>query len=241
MTDAASSARAPRRSRGVGPRRDTGIAAGVEPSLRVDAARNRDLIVAAARRVYAEQGLGASLHEIARRAGVGNATLYRRFPSRDELVEAALLGPMKEYVAAAQEAHDDPDPWSGFRDFFLRLCQLQARDRGLADLLVTTVSTTSGELEQLRGTAFGLTTGLIARAREAGTLRDDFRHQDLPLLLMANAGLVQQTQDHAPDAWRRVAAFLLDGLQASAATPAPPPPTERAVLRVMAAGRVTAP
>jgi AcrR family transcriptional regulator len=213
------------------------VANPARPGLRADAARNREAIIAAARAVFAEQGLGAPLDEIARRAGVGNATLYRRFPTREELVQAALLGPMVEYVAAAEDGLADPDPWAGFRDYVLRLCQLQARDRGLADLLVTTIRTPSDELEQLRRTAFDLTRQLIERAQEAGELRADFRHQDLPLLLMANAGLVQRTHAAAPDSWRRVAAFLLDGLQARAATPAPPPPSERAVLRVMAAGR----
>jgi AcrR family transcriptional regulator len=208
------------------------------PALRADAARNRDAIIAAARSVFTEQGLGAPLDEIARRAGVGNATLYRRFPTREELVQAALLGPMAEYLAAADDGLADPDPWAGFRDYVLRLCQIQARDRGLADLLVTTIRTPSGELEQLRGAAFERTRQLIERAQDTGALRVDFRHQDLPLLLMANAGLVARTQNQAPDSWRRVAAFLLDGLQAQAATPAPPPPSERAVLRVMAAGRL---
>lgn len=208
------------------------------PSLRADAARNRDAIVAAARAVFAEQGLAAPLDEIARRAGVGNATLYRRFPTREELVQAALLAPMTEYLAAAEEGLTDPDPWAGFRDYLLRLFQLQARDRGLADLLVTTVRTPGGELEELRGTAFEVTKQLIRRAQDAGELRADFRHQDIPLLLMANAGLVERTQQAAPDSWRRTAAFLLDGLQARAATPAPPAPSERAVLRVMAAQRI---
>src|SRR4051794_38182211 len=176
------------------------------PGLRADAARNRDAIVAAARTVFAEQGLGAPLDEIARRAGVGNATLYRRFPTRDELVQSALREPMTEYVAAAEEALADSDPWAGFRDYLLRLFQLQARDRGLADLLVTTIRTPDGELEELRGTAFALTKQLITRAQDAGELRADFRHQDLPLLLMANAGLVEHTQTAAPDSWRRVAA-----------------------------------
>lgn len=208
------------------------------PPLRADAARNRDAIVAAARAVFAEEGLGAPLDEIARRAGVGNATLYRRFPTRDELVQAALLAPMTEYLAAAEEGLADPDAWTGFRDYLLRLFQLQARDRGLADLLVTTIKTPSGELEELRGAAFELTKQLIGRAQDAGELRQDFRHQDLPLLLMANAGLVERTQKGAPDSWRRVAAFLLDGLHARAGTPAPPAPTERSVLRVMAANRL---
>lgn len=204
-------------------------------ALRADAARNRDAIVTAARAVFAEQGLGAPLDEIARRAEVGNATLYRRFPTREELVQSALLDSMAEYLAAAEEGLEDPDPWAGFRDYVLRLFQLQARNRGLADLLVTTVRTSDGELERLRGVAFRLVKRLIARAQEAGELRADFRHQDLPLLLMANAGLVRRTEAGAPDSWRRVAAFVLDGLQAGAATPAPPAPSERAVLRSMAA------
>jgi hypothetical protein len=144
---------------------------------------------------------------------------------------------MAEYLAAAEEGLADPDPWAGFCDYVLRLFQLQARNRGLADLLVTTIRTSDGELERLRGAAFELTKQLIARAQQAGELRPDFRHQDLPLLLMANAGLVQRTQAGAPDSWRRVAAFTLDGLQARSATPAPPAPSERAVLRVMAADR----
>ena len=222
---------------GIVPRYAVGVTDAARSGLRADAERNRNAIIAAARAVFAEHGLGASLDEIARRAGVGNATLYRRFPTREELVQAALLGPMSEYVAAAEEGLADTDPWAGFRDYLLRLLQLQARDRGLADLLTTTISTPTGELEQLRGTAFDLTQRLIQRAQDAGRLRADFRHQDLPLLLMANAGLVQRTQAGAPDSWRRVAAFVLDGLQAEAATSAPPPPSERAVLRVMAAQR----
>lgn len=222
---------------GRAPRYADRVADTARPALRADAARNRDAIIAAARPVFAEHGLNGPLDEIARRAGVGNATLYRHFPTREELVQAALLGPMAEYLAAAEDGLADPDPWAGFRDYLLRLCQLQARDRGLADLLVTTIRTPSGELERVRGAAFELSQQLITRAQDAGQLRADFRHQDLPLLLMANAGLVQRTQGGAPDSWRRVAAFILDGLQARAATPAPPPPSERAVLRVMAAGR----
>src|SRR5215218_7584731 len=215
------------------------MVATARPGLRADAARNRDAIVAAARTVFAEQGLGAPLDEIARRAEVGNATLYRRFPTREELVQSALLDPMAEYLAAAEEGLADPDPWAGFRDYVLRIFQLQARNRGLADVLVTTIRTPDGELEQLRGAAFELTKQLIVCAQEAGELRADFRHQDLPLLLMANAGLVQRTQHGAPDSWRRVAAFVLDGLQARAATPAPPAPTERSLLRVMAVNRLS--
>src|SRR3954467_8534167 len=94
--------------------------------LRADAARNRDAIIAAARPVFAEHGLGAPLDEIARRPRVGNATLYRHFPTREELVQAALMCPMAEYLAAAEDGLADPDPWAGFRDSLLRLLPLPA-------------------------------------------------------------------------------------------------------------------
>src|ERR1700712_1315559 len=82
--------------------------------LRVDAERNREKVVEAARAVFAEQGLDASTNEIARRAGVGVATLCRRFPTRDELVAAAFAEKMTAYREAIDQALGDPDSWHGF-------------------------------------------------------------------------------------------------------------------------------
>src|SRR5215468_9862116 len=83
-------------------------------ALRADAARNREAIVAAARDVFAAHGLEAPLEEIALRAGVGIATLYRRFPTRAELVAAALVDKVTQYAEAAEQALAIPDPWAGF-------------------------------------------------------------------------------------------------------------------------------
>jgi AcrR family transcriptional regulator len=204
--------------------------------LRADAARNRAAVVEAARQVFAERGLDAPLDEIARRACVGNATLYRRFPTRSELVEAVFVERMTEYAHAVDEALQNPDPGAGFRAYVLRLFQLQAEDRGLADLLVTTSGEPDGELERLREHGYRGAQELIDRAQAAGALRGDFVHQDLALLLMANAGLVHRSATSAPGSWRRVAAFVLDGLNAGAATPAPPPPSEDEVEAAMAGG-----
>jgi len=84
------------------------------PRLRADAARNRAVIVAVARDVFAEQGLEAPLEAIAARAGVGIATLYRRFPTREKLVAAALTEKVTAYAEAAEQALADADPWAGF-------------------------------------------------------------------------------------------------------------------------------
>jgi AcrR family transcriptional regulator len=201
--------------------------------LRADAARNREALIAAAREVFGERGLDAPLDEIARRAGVGNATLYRHFPTRQELVDAVFTEQMAEYADAVKDALADPDPWTGFRGYVSRILRLQADNRGLADVLVTSSTDPDGELEQLRQRAYVGAVALIAKAKSAGRLRADFVTQDLVLFLMANAGLVHRTADSCPRAWERVAAFMLDGLHADAATPAPPAPLESAVRAAM--------
>jgi AcrR family transcriptional regulator len=206
--------------------------------LRADAARNRRSIIEAARQLYGRQGLNTPFDEIARVAGVGNATLYRHFPSRCALVAAAFAETLRTVVAAADRAHDDPDPWEGFVGYVRFLCELQATDRGIADLLTTAIDA-APELEELRAQAFSGFVRIADRARDFGQLRADFQPQDLVLLLMANAGLIHRTATAAPDAWSRLLSHHLDGLRASAATPAPPPPTPGAIQAAAADRRWT--
>ena len=97
--------------------------------LRADAARNRSAILAAARAVFAERGLEAPLEDIALRAGVGIATLYRRFPDREQLVAAALEEKVGQYAQAAAEALATDDPWAGFANYVERICEFQADDQ----------------------------------------------------------------------------------------------------------------
>ena len=101
-------------------------------TLRADAARNRQAIVEAARAVFAEQGLDAPLDEIAKRAGTGNATLYRRFPQRADLVAAVFADRMAEHVAAVEAGLADDDPWRGFASYIEAVGAMQARDHGIA-------------------------------------------------------------------------------------------------------------
>jgi AcrR family transcriptional regulator len=190
-------------------------------SLRADAERNRRQLVDAARAVFAARGLDAPLDDIARRARVGNATLYRRFPRRRDLVGAVYVEPVREVVAAARSALDDPDPWRAFAGHLAYLCELQAGDRALAELLSARMSEVD-ELDDLRDIAFDHLTALIDRARAAGALRADVDHADVVLILMANAGLVERTAATAPDAWRRHLGYVLDGLRPAAQSATPP-------------------
>jgi AcrR family transcriptional regulator len=205
----------------------------VESSLRADAARNRRALVDAAHVVFGRQGLDAPLDEIARQAAVGNATLYRHFPNRCALVAAVFEDTLAEVGTAARRALEDPDPWTGFTEHVLFLCRLQASDRGLADLLTTTI-TAAPELERLRKRARLDLARIIARAKNSGALRDDFEPEDLIVLLMANAGVVRRTSVAAPGAWQRLVGYTLDGLRAPAATATVPASCADAVRRAMA-------
>ena len=192
--------------------------------LRVDAERNRAALLDAAREVFAEQGLEAPLEEIALRAGVGIATLYRRFPTRGQLVAAALVDKIAQYAEAAEQALAIPDPWEGFASFVERICELQADDRGLSDLLSMTLPTDE-RIEQLRKIANQQVARLVARAKATGRLRREFVTEDLLVLLVANASVVHVTSQEAPEAWRRFVALMLDAFgqtRESSALPAPP-------------------
>jgi AcrR family transcriptional regulator len=205
--------------------------------LRADAARNRDAIVAMARDVFAEHGLEAPLEAIAARAGVGIATLYRRFPTREKLVAAALVGKVAEYAEAARQALDNPDPWAGFAGCVERICELQAGDRGLSDLMSMTLSADE-QVEELRRQANDLLITVIDRAKAAGALREDFVGEDLVLLLVATAAVMHVTRADAPEAWRRFVALALDSFATRGSQPLskpalPNPPSTAQMTRAM--------
>jgi AcrR family transcriptional regulator len=207
-----------------------------ERPLRTDAARNRAAIVGAAQRAFAESGLQVPFDEIARRAGVGEATVHRRFPNRPALIAAALGEKMTAYAEAAAEALADPDPWQGFCGYVRRVCAMQSGDRGFADLLTVTfvaVNPAVEELENRRNSAFRDWVTIVHRAKAAGRLRRDFQPDDLVVLLMANAGVVAATAPAAPDAWRRHVEYMLQAFTADNTQPLPAPPARNALLQAM--------
>lgn len=195
-----------------------------ETALRADAERNRERILAAARRLYATEGLGVSMASVAREAGVGKATLSRRFATREDLINAVFADRMDGYATALTEALADPDPWHAFTRYVEAVCGMQAADRGFADVLVMTFPAAEA-LEARRAESYQGFLELIARAKATGHLRSDFVSEDLVVLLMANAGVIAATGDDAPEAWRRLVGQML---RAFAAPGAPLPPLARA-------------
>jgi AcrR family transcriptional regulator len=201
--------------------------------VRADAQRNRAALVAAAYEVLSERGLDAPLEAVARRAGVGSATLYRHFPTRTALLEAVVADRFAEYAEAVEAALGADDPWEGLQALLLPVLRLQAADHALADLRAAVPGTTT-DLQDLHRRALDGTADLVGRAKAAGSLRADFEVHDVGLLLMACAGIVERTAAHAPGSWERVAAFLLDGLRAEAATSTPPPVSASALVEAVA-------
>jgi len=201
--------------------------------LRADAKLNRDRILSAAAELFAERGLSVPLEEIAGRAGVGVATLYRRFPTRADLAAAAFERNISRYTEAMDRALASACAWDGFQALIVELCELQATDAGLRDLL-TTAFPASSTVEQRTGETLEKLRLLIRRAQAEGRLRPDAVAGDVVVLLMANAGVLKSTGTAAPDAWRRFAALMVDAFGAHPDSPLPPAPPEQQLRRSVA-------
>lgn len=188
------------------------------PPLRADAARNRELIVAAARDVFAESGLEASTAEIARRAGVGEATLYRRFPSKDDLVLAIVQTQMAEVIEVAEECLERHGPWEGVERFLHAMVERSVSDQGVHESAKDRCITHPA-LAEPRARVLELITKLVRRAQDAGVVRDDLAGQDVFLLVTAAGGVANLPFGGLrDDLWRRYLGIILDGIRPDGAT-----------------------
>jgi AcrR family transcriptional regulator len=184
----------------------SGLAAlGVRPPQRADARRNFDALIAAARAVFAEQGTDASLEDIARRAGVGIGTLYRNFPTRQDLFERVYIGEVEDLCAVARDVADRP-PWDALATWLRRFIDYIATKRALLEAL----STGSPVFSVCRAEMYSAGTPLFERARDAGAVRADLEFDDLVKML---SGLTSAT--FTDDEQReRVFRIALDGIRA---------------------------
>ncbi|HEU0192711.1 MAG TPA: helix-turn-helix domain-containing protein [Gaiellales bacterium] len=191
-------------------------------TLRRDAQRNRERIVASARLLFARDGLDASVEDITRDAGVGMGTLYRHFATKGELVDAVLEESFEDLVELAEAAAAEPDAWAGFTGFLEAALQRYAANRGLKDVLAGSEQGRR-RARAMRRRLAPLLQQLIARAQAQGALRADFTPEDMPLLFWTSGSVIDATAGVAPDCWRRHLGLALDGLRAGAATPLPVP------------------
>ncbi len=154
------------------------------PRLRRDARRNRERLVEAAHAVFAEQGLEAPLDVIARRAGVGNATLYRHFPTRAALVDAVFRDQLTGTMEAGERARRAPDAWAGLAEYLDTVFATLAADRGTNDLMTTRLPDveTLGAVHAHNRETVDV---LLERARAQGSVRADVTTEDLLFALAA--------------------------------------------------------
>jgi AcrR family transcriptional regulator len=192
-------------------------------SLRRDAQRNRDALLAAAGECFAEHGLAAPLEQVAKRAGVAIGTLYRHFPARVDLIQAVVEDKLTAWLAAAERAATAPDAWQGFREFLETLCELQADDQGFSDLTSQLVPD-SPSIELVRNRIYKLTVDIVGRAQQQGSLRADLVPEDLAFVIWSHGRITEATRGIAPDAWRRHLHLMLDAFRAERANPLPVPP-----------------
>ncbi|MFE9560053.1 TetR/AcrR family transcriptional regulator [Streptomyces sp. NPDC006487] len=187
--------------------------------LRRDARRNRELLLATARKAFAAQGLEVPLDEIARRAGVGNATLYRHFPTRAALIDAVFQDALQGTVAAGEEARTARDPWEGLARYLEAVFTVLAADRGINDLMTTPVEGVTS-LDAVHVHNHQTIALLVDRAQRDGTMRPDVTVEDV-LMSLATLGRSVPSLEAAgpPHAWRRQLTLFLDGLRAGTRPP----------------------
>ncbi|MFI6424292.1 TetR/AcrR family transcriptional regulator [Promicromonospora sp. NPDC050880] len=199
----------------------------VPHKLRSDAQDNRDRILAAARSLYAEHGLEVTMRQVARRAGVGPATLYRRFPARQVLLEAVFADELRACRSIVAEGSADPDPWRGLTSVVERISVLNVGNQGFVDAFMGEYPRADAFTEH-RTEMLTMLGGLARRAQASGQLRADFVLDDLVLVLLAGRGLAATPSARTVVAARRFAALAVEAFRASGANEPLPRPASLA-------------
>jgi len=182
--------------------------------MRKDAARNRELLIAAAREVFAQRGLEASLDDVAHHAGLGVGTAYRHFANKRELASALIEQAIDELVAHAEHAQTVEDPWLGLAGFLESAIALQADDRGLREVFMGLYD--QDQLDAIHDRMSSVVDALVDRAKRAGVVRADAEASDVGFVMTMLCAVAEVGGDTAPDIWRRYLAMALAGLKPGA-------------------------
>jgi AcrR family transcriptional regulator len=189
---------------------------------RRDAQERHDRLIAAARREFAARGVDASLEKIARDAHVAIGTLYRHFPTRLDLLLAALEPQLQEFMAGSAAAMEVSNPWDGFVFYLDNLFRVQAGDRGFNDFLSRRFPG-NADTERIHDLMCQQIDEVLTRAQDAGEVRPDITLADIVNLIWSNGRMIDATRITAPNAWRRHLYLMLDSYRAERAHPLPEP------------------
>ncbi len=198
-----------------------GSVAGVDRALRADARRNREAIIAAARRLFADQGLDAQMPDVAKAAEVGVGTVYRHFLTKDELIAALVADRFERLAQKARDSIEREDTWEGISDFIRFSAQIQADDRGLCEVMGS-----RPEVMDAAARAAGLPElcdRLVKGAQRSGELRRDLVWEDIPMIACGLGRITQATVGPTTGRWPRLVEIILDGLRAPGSGKLPKP------------------
>jgi AcrR family transcriptional regulator len=184
--------------------------------LRADAQRNLERILVAAREAFAERGLEVGVEEIARRAGVGKATFFRRFPTKDALVIAVFEGFVEEIEESAREAAAAEDPLDGLRQFLLQHARTMADNAGFFDAISARWASGSAPPAELTDRTMAAVELVLAPAQRAGVVREGVEAGDVSTMLKMLGAAIRPMPGMLLDeaAWGRYLELLLSGLRA---------------------------
>ena len=188
--------------------------------IRADAARNRALLLAAAEEEFAERGPSASVADIARRAGVAKGTVFRHFPTKEDLIASIVSGHIAVLADAARGLADSPDPGAALLEFLT----IAADQRQRHDLtFLQSASDGDPRVAEVRDALHANLETLVDRARTAGAIRADITEADVFLMMCAPIHIVENLSAPAPLLWQRYLAIIFDGLRPDGAHPLPQP------------------
>ncbi len=204
--------------------------------LRRDAERNRRRILEAARELFAERGAHVTLDDVARWAGVGVGTVYRRFADRNALIDALFAERVDQLAEVAERAAAMDDPWEGLVHLFEAQIALQLEDRAFAEVLFKEEAGQEATARARERIAPHVIL-LLDRAKAAGAVHPDLEIGDFPVVNLMLMTMVNATRDVSPEAWKRYLHMLLAGMRPAAGPPLPPgAPTIEQVDEVMRCG-----
>src|ERR671937_886194 len=184
----------------------------VDKALRADARRNREAVIAAAKKLFADQGLDAQMPDVAKAAKVGVGTVYRHFPTKDDLIAALAAERFERLAEKARAGIEADDAWEGLCDFIRFSAQIQADDRGLCEVM-------GSRPEVMSESAYAvgldeLCDRLVKRAQHSGDLRKDLDWEDIPMIACSLGRITPAAQGPAVGRWPRLVEIIIDGLRA---------------------------
>ena len=195
------------------------------PTVRADAARNRESLLAAAEQEFAERGLSASVADIARRAGVAKGTVFRHFATKEDLIASIVCAHIAALTEAARRLSDAADPGTALLEFLT----IAADQRQQHDLtFLQSASESDPRVSEVRDELHSALGTLVGRAHQSGAIRSDVTETDVFLLMCAPVHVVENLAAPKPLLWKRYLAIIFDGLRPEGAHPLPHPAPELA-------------